>query len=314
MTKKISKPQKFSELTIELAKKILKAHLLEQVRIYANEDSDKLCGQLRLRGGMTHFFSRLDGLLASCDKKNLRENFKARLESELRGGSQFEEHLKNLYMANEQKFFDVFSGLAPLPREVQDVLKDSGLEKVRGDIDFTEKDFSDDEFFAEYLTNYFRFLIGEGAGVDGGKFDFEVVERGATGKLNLLITLRGRHIGEKILNVVARLLKKLQDGVQLDKTFLEKLISKTERKSRFVVAESYVASKNFAEITHTRNKIDHFTGGTLQGTLFTTKPVYQKNLGEPTLKIHFEIRDAKDFEAGACAFPAQGFMAGARCN
>ena len=54
-----------------------------------------------------------------------------------------------------------------------------------------------------------------GAGVDGGKYDFEVVERGATGKLNLLITLRGRHSVEKISNVVARLLKKLQDGVQL---------------------------------------------------------------------------------------------------
>lgn len=165
---KISKPPKFSEETIELAKKILKAHLLEQVRIYAHEDADKLRGQLQLRGGMTHFFSRLDGLLASCDKKNLRGNFKARPEAELRGGSLFEEHLKNLYMSNGQKFFDVFSGLAPLPHEVGDVLKDSGLEKVRGEIDFKAEDFSDDEFFAEYLTNYFRFARKNSAASKGG--------------------------------------------------------------------------------------------------------------------------------------------------
>ena len=248
-----------------------------------------------------------------------------------------------------------------------------------------------------------------GAGVDGGKYDFEVVERGANGKLNLLINLRGCHSVEKISNVVARLLKKLQDGIQLgamtskgfglaavenltanlydfrdkadviawltdktptkkitptaaeipadndfvvdaefvfnssfiirdydndstlksrkdfvvpgtslkgilrhraeyifdklkrDKIFLERLMGTTTSKSRFIVAESYVAPKNFAEVEHTRNKIDRFTGGTLQGTLFTTKPAYQKN-GEPTLKIHFEIRDAKDFEAGLALF------------
>lgn len=248
-----------------------------------------------------------------------------------------------------------------------------------------------------------------GAGVDGGKFDFEVVERGAKGSLNLLINLRGCHSVEKISNVVARLLKKLQDGVQLgamtskgfglataenltanlydfrdkadviawftdkpptkiitptdaetsaandfvvdaefifnssfiirdydndstlksrkdfvipgtslkgilrhradyifdklnlDKTFLEKLMGTTTGKSRFIVAESYVAPENFLEFEHTRNKIDRFTGGTLQGTLFTTKPAYQTN-GEPTLKIHFEIRDAKDFEAGLALF------------
>ena len=92
------------------------------------------------------------------------------------------------------------------------------------------------------------------------------------------------------------------DKLKLDKTFLEKLMGTTERKSRFIVAESYVAPKNFAEVAHTRNKIDRFTGGTLQGTLFTTKPAYQKNLGEPTLKIHFEIRDTKDFEAGLALF------------
>ena len=72
-------------------------------------------------------------------------------------------------------------------------------------------------------------------------------------------------------------------------------------KSRFIVAESYVTPQNVTEVEHTRNKIDRFTGGTLQGTLFTTKPVYQET-SAPTLNIHFEIRNAKDFEAGLALF------------
>ena len=260
-----------------------------------------------------------------------------------------------------------------------------------------------------------------GAGVDGGKYDFEVVERGAKGSLKLLINLRGRHSLDKISKTVGRLLKKLQDGIQLgaltskgfgltvaknltanlydfrnkadvvawftdknpdktilpsdentsvsdndfvvdaefifnssfivrdydaaekingtpitaatlkslsdfvipgtsikgilrhraeyifdkqglDKKVLENLMGTDAQKSRFIVAESYVSPKNFSEVVHTRNKIDRFTGGTLQGTLFSTKPAYQKNFDAPTLKIHFEIRDAKNFEAGLALF------------
>jgi CRISPR-associated protein Csx10 len=166
---KISKPERFSEETIKLAKKILTAHLSEQIRIYAHEDAEDLRGQLKRRGNMTHFFSRLDGLLSSVDKKNLRENFKARLESEIRGGSPFEEHLKNLYMANGQKFFDVFMGLAPLPHEVHDLLEDSTSDEVRAEIYFNEEDFADDEFFSEYLTNYFRFARKIAADSKGGE-------------------------------------------------------------------------------------------------------------------------------------------------
>ena len=251
-----------------------------------------------------------------------------------------------------------------------------------------------------------------GAGVDGGKYDYEAVERGASGSLRLLVTLRGVHDVEKISDVIARLLGKLQDGIQLgaltskgfglaaaenlcadfydfrnkadvvawltgkgaskkiqptfadsvrendfvvdaqfkfnssfiirdgdatlksredfvlpgtslkgilrhraeyilsrlglDVAALENLMgassSDKKIKSRFIVAESYIATENFAEVEHTRTKIDRFTGGTLQGTLFTTTPAYQKNFDVPTLKLRFEIRDADDSEAGLVIF------------
>ena len=95
------------------------------------------------------------------------------------------------------------------------------------------------------------------------------------------------------------------DKLNLDAKFLNDLMGiaegNTKIKSRFVVSESYIGNENIVEVAHARNKIDRFTGGTLQGALFKTKPLYQKN-SAPTLHIHFEILNAKDFEAGLAIF------------
>ena len=112
-----------------------------------------------------------------------------------------------------------------------------------------------------------------------------------------------RHRAEKIFRTLKLDAAKLENLMGTSKDSGEKI------KSRFIVAESYIAPKKVAEVAHTRNKIDRFTGGTLQGTLFTTKPVYQKN-SEPTLTIHFEIRNAKDFEAGLALFLLRDFWCG----
>lgn len=151
----VPKPENFSAQTIQRAKKILTAHLLEQVRLYAHEDAEKLRPQLR-RGNMTHFFTRLDKILSNTFKENLRDNFKAQLESELRDGSQFEEHLNNLYMA-DQKFYDVLTGRAEFPRTIHELFETSSLKEACGEIKFSDKDLSEDEFLSTYLTNYFRF-------------------------------------------------------------------------------------------------------------------------------------------------------------
>ncbi len=262
----------------------------------------------------------------------------------------------------------------------------------------------------------------KGTGVEGAKYDYEAVERGASGDLRILINLRGCHAGENFKGAVAEILGKLESGIRLgaltakgfglaaaenldaefydfrkksdviawftDKNVTEKIkpakiisadsdtfivdadftfnssfivrnyeVDAADRenkisavsmksladfvipgtslkgifrhradyifqklnlstnflnnlmgsagdekiKSRFIVAESYVENKNVVEFAHARNKIDRFTGGTLQGALFKTKPVYQKNF-VPTLHVHFEIVDAKEFEAGLALF------------
>lgn len=312
--------------------------------------------------------------------------------------------------------------------------------KIFGDLDKMQSSIQLDDIALENCEIISRDGVRidgvTGSGIDGGKYDYEAIERGASGPFRLLITLRGVHVDQesfnpknyslkKILSVTARLLKKIQDGIQLgaltskgfglvvaenlianlydfrkktdvaawllekkspheikpsaeknsvsendfvvdaefkfnssfiirdydisaadkekkisavtlksredfvipgtslkgifrhraeyicakfgiDENFLEGLMgsSSPEKKikSRFIVAESYVAPKNFLEVEHTRTKIDRFTGGTLQGTLFTTKSAYQKNFSAPVLKIHFEIRNATDPEVGLAIF------------
>ena len=94
-----------------------------------------------------------------------------------------------------------------------------------------------------------------------------------------------RHHAEYILRLI---------GARPD--VLDKLMgmSTNERKlkSRFIVAETYVSNKNVREALHSRTRIDRFTGGVLQGALFTTKPVWQKN-SAPSINIHFEIRNVE---------------------
>ena len=63
-------------------------------------------------------------------------------------------------------------------------------------------------------------------------------------------------------------------------------------KSRFIVAESYVSDRKVSAVAHTRTRIDRFTGGVMQSSLFTTKPVWQST-DEPTLHVHFEIDNVK---------------------
>ena len=158
---KVSPPtKKFSAKTLELAKKILTTQLLEQVRIYAHEDAEALCPKLK-GNNLTHFFARLDGLLSRVNKKNLRENLAAQLQTELaQGNVLFMEHLKELRMANGKKFFDVLTGKDPLPidsRSMSDELDLRKLTPLFDELNFSDADLPKDEIHCEYLKNYFRF-------------------------------------------------------------------------------------------------------------------------------------------------------------
>ena len=357
------------------------------------------------------------------------------------GAGETADNFKDIHVLKNQNNIPFIPGtsLCGVLREYMTDTNFDMVQKIFGDADTMQSSIQIEDIELENCKIISRDGVKidslTGTGIDGGKYDFEAVERGAKGTLKLLINLRTCHVDdknfseknytlEKVKDTVSRLLQKLKTGIRLgaltskgfgaaqvknisadffdfrnknavlawftDKNSAEKILPFAEKfsespddfvvdadfvfnssfiirdydtnekigdtkisaislksnndfvipgtslkgifrhraeyilskfdlpkssldnlmgnsevekkiKSRFVVAESYISPKNVSEIPHTRNKIDRFTGGTLQGTLFTTKPVYQKNF-EPTLHIHFEIHKAKDFEAGLAIF------------
>ncbi len=75
------------------------------------------------------------------------------------------------------------------------------------------------------------------------------------------------------------------------------------RASRIFVEESVI--KNTTKLTYTRNKIDRFTGGTVDSALFTTQPVYQGSV-----RLMMSIRSAMDAEIGLILLGIKEFSHG----
>jgi len=68
---------------------------------------------------------------------------------------------------------------------------------------------------------------------------------------------------------------------------------KTKYKSRVIIDESII--DNVIEKEQTRIKIDRFTGGTISGALFQSKPLWHN---DENVRLKIKIKDAKDWEIG----------------
>ncbi|MBO4556701.1 MAG: hypothetical protein J5706_08065 [Elusimicrobiales bacterium] len=79
----------------------------------------------------------------------------------------------------------------------------------------------------------------------------------------------------------------------------------TGKKSRLAVEECYISRSN-GNVKHckqTRNKIDRFTGGTIEGALFEEIPIWnKKGSSQPYIKLRFMIKDCQPWEAGLMMF------------
>lgn len=108
-------------------------------------------------------------------------------------------------------------------------------------------------------------------------------------------TMKGvmRHRSRRILDVL---------GIGDD--FLDELMGSAaegkKKKSRFLVDEVYFRD-GVTPALQSRNRIDRFTGGTMDSALFTEEPVWQKEPDKPVLHIHYEILKNPDGEATAKA-------------
>ncbi len=163
---KISEQKNFSAETLKIAQKILLEKYLEQIRIYAHKDAKKLSSQMR-GGNFAHFFSRLNTLLSSVEKKNLRLNFSQKISAESNSGKQFQDHLKK-FCIDGQTLYNIFTQKLKMPYENKKILEN--IEELSAEINFDEKNF-DDEICREYLQNLFRFARKNAAMAKGGEND-----------------------------------------------------------------------------------------------------------------------------------------------
>lgn len=74
-----------------------------------------------------------------------------------------------------------------------------------------------------------------------------------------------------------------------------------KQKSRLYTEEIYFKAGTKTAL-HSRNRIDRFTGGTVDGALFTNQPVWQEEPDKPVLCLKFRVKDCKAWEAGLMLF------------
>ena len=70
------------------------------------------------------------------------------------------------------------------------------------------------------------------------------------------------------------------------------------QKSRLIVDEVYINSRAITSKNHSRNRIDRFTGGTIEGALFIEKPIWQTNKNEATISLNIRVQNCQHDEAG----------------
>ncbi|MBR1580372.1 MAG: hypothetical protein IJ668_07735 [Selenomonadaceae bacterium] len=153
----IAKPSSLSKDTIERAKRILINHCLEQIRVYAHEDAERLHDRLKHFGNLTHFFGRLEGIAHYEPSPEAVAN---RIELEMRG--LFRDHIKALKMSGDASIYDVLTGKTAPPYRSRDLKSDLMSDGGKFDALMNElgiKDFDElmsERFFMEYMQNYFR--------------------------------------------------------------------------------------------------------------------------------------------------------------
>lgn len=111
-----------------------------------------------------------------------------------------------------------------------------------------------------------------------------------------------RHQAEKILSVLGK-------PESLLYNLMGYSVENESRKSRFIVNEVYFKN-GVIEKDQTRNRIDRFTGGTIESALFTNRALYQEKPSVPVVHLHFEIMDCADWEAGLALFMLKDLWTG----
>lgn len=108
--------------------------------------------------------------------------------------------------------------------------------------------------------------------------------------------------GTSIKGALRHRAEELVDMLGKSRAFIDGLMGQpsgaaTKQKSRLTVEECYIRA-GVKEAQQSRNRIDRFTGGTVDSALFTEVPVWQERAGEATVRLELSVREASAAEAG----------------
>lgn len=70
------------------------------------------------------------------------------------------------------------------------------------------------------------------------------------------------------------------------------------QKSRLYIDEVYIRPNILHSKKQSRNRIDRFTGGTIDSALFTDKPIWQTDKSKATIVINLQVQNCDEKEAG----------------
>lgn len=113
-----------------------------------------------------------------------------------------------------------------------------------------------------------------------------------------------RSCAEKILLAIIGEKQEKLKKFEKSKKFLDNLMGFANvngtagKRSQLFVDEVYIDKRVLVEQKQTRNRIDRFTGGTIESALFTEIPVWQRNKGVPVIKLHCCVRECTKAQAG----------------
>lgn len=86
---------------------------------------------------------------------------------------------------------------------------------------------------------------------------------------------------------------------------------KTGYKGRLIAEETYIKEKgDVHDHPQTRNKIDRFTGATVDSALFTNIPVWQNKADQPSVELRLVLKSYKPWEAGLLLFVLKDLWTG----
>lgn len=101
------------------------------------------------------------------------------------------------------------------------------------------------------------------------------------------------------------LLSLTHDDLQLVQKLIDKLFGfasdgakSTGKRSKLMVEESYITSNKVKAMTQTRNRIDRFTGSTIDSALFAEEPVWQQKRDSAAISLRACLKGCTEAEAG----------------